>query len=341
MPTISEVASLAGVSIASVSLYLNGKAKGRISPDKQKKIVNALRELNYVKKNPVKLKQSSYASHDVYTIGLFWATDARSSLLGEVVQGTLNFAKTAPLGLDFRIMICPFKPDELYKDKILIDPSNHGLDAAIIGNTSLTDTQFLNSITPDIPIVLFNRNLPQYHSVTIDNNALGACVAKLIAERGFNSCAVFRALSPFPALNSRMDGFVTECRRSNILLPNMAVYFIQDSIEDSMKAAENLLDLASRPKVLFCDSDLIALGALHVFNKVGLKIPDDLSIICVGMNCIPAIISSVPSLTSVDLPISQISKECMKVLSKVLHNETSDILHIELSTSITLRESFV
>ena len=47
MPTLKDVAALAGVSAATVSLYLNGKAAGRISSQKQKEIEEALQQLSY------------------------------------------------------------------------------------------------------------------------------------------------------------------------------------------------------------------------------------------------------------------------------------------------------
>ena len=48
MPTLKDVAALAGVSAATVSLYLNGKSAGRISQQKQKEIEEALKQLSYL-----------------------------------------------------------------------------------------------------------------------------------------------------------------------------------------------------------------------------------------------------------------------------------------------------
>ena len=47
MPTLKDVAALAGVSAATVSLYLNGKAAGRISSQKQKEIEDGRRRRRY------------------------------------------------------------------------------------------------------------------------------------------------------------------------------------------------------------------------------------------------------------------------------------------------------
>ena len=87
MPTLKDVAALAGVSAATVSLYLNGKSAGRISQQKQKEIEEALKQLSY---------QPSSASRQLKELDTFLYTqllllgspDPRSALLGKVMAGS-------------------------------------------------------------------------------------------------------------------------------------------------------------------------------------------------------------------------------------------------------------
>ena len=55
MPTLKDVAALAGVSAATVSLYLNGKSAGRISQQKQKEIEEALNKAKQIKGMPTEI----------------------------------------------------------------------------------------------------------------------------------------------------------------------------------------------------------------------------------------------------------------------------------------------
>lgn len=341
MPTLKDVAALAGVSAASVSLYLNGKADGRVSPLKQKAIDDAIAQLSYQPNAVSRQLRALSPQNSVHTVAVYWAADARSALLGKVMSGIQASILNNQNSQEFNIVICSFKSNELYHVKSLLEPEKYGHDAAIIANTSSIDMQYLNSITPTIPIVLLNRHLPQYHSVKINNHAMGAAIADLIAERGYKSVAVFRTLSPFPALNSRVNGFIDRCRQLKIELPNRSLFFTSDSTEGGIQAARDLIRVPQKPDVLFCDSDSIALGALYAFHEAGIRIPEDLSVVCISMNNSSIISCSIPALTASEVPLKKISQVCMDQIGEILRTGNKEPVHIELETEIVLRESFL
>ena len=168
MPTLKDVAALAGVSAATVSLYLNGKSAGRISQQKQKEIEEALKQLSYQPSSASRQLKELGTSPLIYTVAVYWAADPRSALLGKVMAGIQSsLAKNQMTNCN--IVICPFKPNELYKEKGLIDPKLYNYDAAIIANTAVMDMQYLDSIMPPIPVVLLNRRSDQYSYVSINN----------------------------------------------------------------------------------------------------------------------------------------------------------------------------
>ena len=120
MPTLKDVAALAGVSAATVSLYLNGKSAGRISQQKQKEIEEALKQLSYQPSSASRQLKELGTSPLIYTVAVYWAADPRSALLGKVMAGIQSsLAKNQMTNCN--IVICPFKPNELYKEKGLID----------------------------------------------------------------------------------------------------------------------------------------------------------------------------------------------------------------------------
>ena len=80
MPTLKDVAALAGVSAATVSLYLNGKSAGRISQQKQKEIEEALKQLSYQPSSASRQLKELGTSHLIYTVAVYWAADPRSAL---------------------------------------------------------------------------------------------------------------------------------------------------------------------------------------------------------------------------------------------------------------------
>lgn len=340
MATLKDVAALAGVSAATVSLYLNGKATGRISAQKQKEIEDAIRQLSYEPNAASRQLRSLGKKKQFYTIAVYWASDIRSSLLGKVLSG-IQESILEKGSLNFHVVFCPYVPNELFKEKGLLEPEFFNYDAAIIANTTLMDMQYLNSITPSIPIILLNRYLPQYNTVSVDNKKMGADLADLIADRGYKSVSVFRTQSPFLAADDRVSGFISKCRERGIEMPNRALFYTDGSIDGGIEAANEFFKLSERPEVVFCEVDSIALGALYQFHEQGVRIPEDLAVISVGMHHSATTKCCIPPLTVSEVPLSQMAKVCTDVAIEKL--TSSDIVnepaHIQLNTRIILRES--
>lgn len=338
MSTIKEVAALAGVSSATVSLYMNGKAAGRISLQKQQEIEQAIQQLSYQPNKVAQRLRSTNSARAAYTVAVYWAADFRSSLLGKVIVG-LQDSILENQNDNIHIVICPYAVNELYKEKGFLQADLY--DAAIIANTSPGDMQYLDSITPVIPVVLLNRYLEQYHTVKIHNHKMGANIADLIHDRGYKRVAIFRTLTPYFALADRVAGFLEACREHDIIIPNDAVFFSENSPAGGTQSASDFLKLVQKPDVIFCDSDAIALGALHAFHKAGIRIPEDFSLIAVGLHNSSATQWSIPTLTVSEVPLREMAQACMDHVIRILTQSDSEAKHLELETSIIFRESFV
>lgn len=340
MATLKDVAALAGVSAATVSLYLNGKAAGRISAQKQKEIEEALKQLRYQPTSASRQLKELEKGPRRYTIAVYWASDPRSALLDKVMGG-IQASMLKNHTENFNIVIYPYKTNELHRHNSLIDPWLYSYDAAIIANTGAADMQYLNSIRPTIPVVLLNRRLDNYSSVYIDNHGMGGSLADLIAEKGCKSVAVFRSQLPYLAVDERVAGFIDRCRQLKLELPNHALIYTDNSTDGGIRAAQTYLALARQPEVVFCDSDLIALGALYAFYQAGVRIPEDLPLVSIGHRN-PACQCSIPPLTMAEIPLSEMAEGCMDAVTELLLNPSSrdTLIQRELPTEITMRESF-
>lgn len=338
MSTIREVASRAGVSTAAVSLYLNGKAKGRVSQAKQLQIEEAVKELNYQTSSSSRPFRRVATGQIVYTIAIYWASDSRSALLGKVMSG-IQEAILKHRDIHLNIVICPYKVNELYKEESLIKPELYNYDALIIANTAIMDMQYLSSITPVRPIVLLNRKLPQYSSVFIDNEKMGADLSDLIIKKGHKSVSVFRTYSSFIATNDRVSGFIEGCRANGLELPNDALFYTQNSIDGGIETAKKFLRLSTRPDVIFCDSDAIALGTLYYFHQTGIKVPEHVSVVSIGMYHSSTTRCSIPPLTVSEVPLQQMAAGCIECLMEILTKKSTHPIQRQLETSILERAS--
>lgn len=334
MSTIRDVASLAGVSVSTVSIILNGKAQDRkISSATQGKVLDAVKALNY--RPNVSAKKLRDGLKKEYSIAIYWASDYRTHFLARLITGIQS--EVLKYDYPISIVICPYKNDFLHLEKGLFKGA---FDAAVIANTSPVDMDHLNKLPPSIPFVLYNRVAERYNTVTIDNFAAGCKAAMLFIENGYKKIGMVLSKNPYLAMSNRSKGFAETCSINNVKIQNEHIIIAPDnSIHGGAVAAEQLLQLHCRPQAVFCDSDALAQGMLYVFHQNQIHIPEELAIIAMGMGNPEANKYSIPSLTVVEVPIEKIASECIRLIIDVLEHHIDTPTHIQYDSPLIIRES--
>lgn len=335
MSTIKDVAKLAQVSTATVSIILNGKSDERkISRETQEKVMAAIKELDYHPNiSARKLRNQSDSNNP--TIALYWASDDRVHLMSRFLIGLQNEAMKCDHNFD--IVICPYQNDSLHLEKGL--KSRTLFNAAIIANTSISDMNYLKDNTPEIPVVLFNRSSDRYSAVFVDEYKMGEKAAQLFSKNRHKTAGIMRANSVYSTMDTRSKGFIETCNSNNIEVNSSSIISCDNTMEGGVQAAKEFLQLENPPKALFCCSDNIALGALHVFNKQGIKVPEDVEIIAVGMNNIENAKFSNPPLTVVNTPMEEMAKACINLISDLVDSKLEKPTSIMCDTPLIIRES--
>lgn len=339
MPTLKDVASLAGVSIAAVSLYANGKSQGRVSPETQRKIAQAIEETGYVIADH-KVHENSAEPRTTKTIAIFWSIDFKRNLLGACMGGIQTAIVESGLAdEDYDFIIRPYESDQLYKQKRYLCSRQY--HAALIFNLSMMDMQYLQSIVPQIPIVLINRLMKQYHCVFIDSAKIGDQAAELIHEKGYSSlCTVGYQSSRYLAINSRHTEFINACRTKKIEIPNEFQLYTDNSIEGGIAAAKEYLSYSNRPNMIFAATDSIAFGIAKHFHEAGIRIPEDCGLFCYGFERAELTEYAIPPISSIDISTFRLGKSGMELILEILNKGISMPQHIDFPCSISLRDSF-
>ena len=100
---------------------------------------------------------------------------------------------------------------------------------------------------------------------------------------------------------------------------------------------KKLLLLKDRPTGLFVHNDLAAIGAMKAIKEVGLKVPDDISLI--GFDNIKEGEYSEVPLTTVDQPKEEIGKKLVEVLLERIESLERPLRQIVLQTKLIIRDS--
>lgn len=332
MAGLKEIAELAGVSVGTVSLVLNGRAKElRISPATEDKILQAARELDY--RPNVSARRLRRSAHDsVPTIAVFWASDFPSELLGRFFIGLQN----SLLGKhEFEVMVQPYRQSELHASNLLT--AGELFHGVILTGVSDSDIQFLEENPIRSPIVVFNRRLSNYSSVYVDDVEAGRKTAALFAAKGHRRVGMIAPDVQTVSISGRRTGFMDGAREHGLELPDAFNFQVPMSMLGGQIAAGMLTALSEPPTALFFPNGIMAVGALPVLHRAGIRIPEELEIVTYGDSEHERF--TLPALSSQILPVETMASACVDVLMGILKGQLQAPHAERFETPFVFRES--
>jgi LacI family repressor for deo operon, udp, cdd, tsx, nupC, and nupG len=101
--------------------------------------------------------------------------------------------------------------------------------------------------------------------------------------------------------------------------------------------AMNILSLPNRPDGVFAISDVFAVATIHAAKRLGLRIPEDISIIGFDNVAISSMID--PPITTIEQPGIKIGAQALELLIEKINNPTIGKKQIILDTELIVRES--
>lgn len=187
-------------------------------------------------------------------------------------------------------------------DGMLLLGSRLPFDASIEEQRNLPPMVMANEFAPEL-------ELPTVH---IDNLTAAFNAVNFLHELGHQRIGCIAGPEEMPLCHYRLQGYVQALRRSGITVDPHYIARGNFTYEAGANALEQLLALPQPPTAVFCHSDIMALGALSLAKRRGLKVPDDLSII--GFDNISLSEFCDPPLTTVSQPRFDIGREAMLLL---------------------------
>lgn len=336
MPTLKDVAQLAGVSVTTVSIVLNGKAQERKIPMSTcARIEGAMRTLNYQPNIAARRLRKNEQTKPI--VALYWPIDHRTHTLAFMINQIQTEIKRRNFSCEF--IIQTYENDHLERDADAI--INGDYNAVIIGGLSSKDLDFLQSVPLQISVVLINRYLEKCSTIMVNNARIGDMAVKLFSQKGYGRVGMIASRNTYVASSQRIAGFLDACQAQGLEVPPEWRLHTENTMEGGVLVAQRFMQLQSKPKAIFCDSDLIAIGMIHYFNRSGLRIPQDLEIISVGSMLDNTYTTySTPSISTIALPHDAIASTAISLTIDSLAFNSIKPQHIAIDPDLFLRESF-
>lgn len=320
-PTSQDVADRAGVSRSAVSFVMNGRADGNIAKDKQLRILHAAKELNYTP-NAVARSLQSQRTH---TIGVVTDSIAGGPFAGKLLQGANNTSFNA----GYLLLVIDTQSEDIREDNAFNTLLNRQVDALVFATMSLRAHQ-PHAAMRGVPSVLANSFDPAgtLRSVIPDEIAGGRAAAQVLLDAGHTCIAYLSGTGELVATERRTQGF--DAALSAAGLPAVTAVEAGWEINDGFAAAMLLLannhghsPKRERPTGVVCANDRVALGVMLACGQLGLRVPEDLSIVGYDDDE-PLARTTVPGLTTVALPHREMGERAVELLLADLNGDTRE-----------------
>ena len=324
--TMREVAEKAGVSPATVSRVLNKTQY--ISPATEQRVLEVVRQLNYYKN--VHARRLATGQSDLFGLVI---SEIANPYFPEIIRGF----QAAAWDRGFDVLLFNTEYQESRTKSVIRKLIESDVRGVAVMTSSLDKSTTSELTAAGVGVVFCNLGAPErlISNISIDYQrgisqaiehvvALGHRRAAIIAGPGNNRTAITirralvtglneRKLSPFP---------VIECNYR---------------VDSGASAVRAVLSQPERPTVIFCGSDLIAMGAMKTLEEESVQVPDDVSV--VGIDDISFAFLARPPLTTISVPRERLGVIAFEALEKVLKLKRRKGAEYYLETELVVRRS--
>jgi LacI family transcriptional regulator len=309
MPTIKDVARLAGVSTATVSHVINGTRY--VSQELHNRVTEAMVRLRY---RPNRLAQS-LRSGETKSIGLI-VPDNSNPFFGEVAR----ICEDVGFQNGYNVFLCN-SDESLEKEAAYINMLIAKQIDGVILLSSGSDSSALRELARlNIPVVVTDRDSPDLDCdrVVVNNQRGGYQATRHLIDLGHRRIACIGGPKKLVTSQQRLKGYRRALKEAGIAANPEYVVYGDFRFQSGEEALQQLLQVEPQPTAVFACNDLMAIGALRALHRAGLRAPEQLSL--VGFDDIPFSSVVVPALTSVAQPVKELAQTSMKLLLDHIKN---------------------
>jgi DNA-binding LacI/PurR family transcriptional regulator len=299
--TLQTIADRVGVSRMTVSNAFS--RPDQLSPALRRRILAAAEELGYAGPDPA---ARALARGSTGAIGVLLTDSLHVAFTDEIATSFLAAvaAELAPTGLALTLLTT--SPDQ----QDVIPARDVAIDGALIYSCDPSSAGTAWLVRRKLPIVLVDQApQPGLRSVNIDDRGGARAAAQLLVDLGHRRIGILStsAVGPFGELADPLSDEFSHVTRQRLAgwLDALHPAGIKPTVlqqppyspAEEIAAAHQLLESVDRPTAILCFSDAIARNVVQVAQEIGLRVPEDLSV--VGFDDSPLAARLRPALTTV------------------------------------------
>jgi LacI family transcriptional regulator len=334
--TINDVAELAAVSIKTVSRVVNGEPN--VHHSTREKVQKAIAKLNYRPNASAR----NLASDRARLIGLIYDDPSAYKIpsAGYVIrmqQGALRACKAS----SYELLIHPCN----YRSRAVCDELRTLIDqfrpAGIVVAAPLSNMPRIVRAVADTGTALVRLSPGSsgngQYSVSTTDRAASAAMTRYLASLGHQRLAFIKGHPNHKAVAGRWLGYREGLRECGLDVSEELVIAGDNSFGSGEACGMKLLQRKHRPTAIFAANDDMAAGVIRVADRLGVRIPDELSV--AGCDDIALAQQVYPALTTIRQPFAEMAERAATTL--ISHTRRRQVLEGEeiIAAELIVRDS--
>lgn len=340
-----DIARLAGVSRSTVSRVLNNYSD--IPQRTKDKVMRIIQQHHYEPHTSARV----LAGKGTDTIGLFVVSMAERKAGNRIYQNHY-FAPIVDTVIDtanaagyYVLVHTVYSEDDYLKIKQAY--LQRRIDAGIIVGTQKDIERVADICRIDKPLVLVDYDTEELIGQELHRDGLfvvnsddyeGACQAmRYLIGLGHRTIGHIQGRMNTYSGRQRYMAYVDMMTEHGLPIDEAVILPGEFLKEKAYEETARMLKRRTAPSALFAANDDMALAAMQALKDNGLQVPDHVSV--VGFDDIPIVSQLQPALTSVRLPIIDMSQRAVKQLIAICAGSACSFAHVTLPTRLVVRDS--
>jgi LacI family transcriptional regulator len=331
--TLAVIAASAGVSVATVSKVVNGRAD--VSPTTRALVQELLAQHDYVARRPESAKAVARPAQP--TVELLFHSDISAYSI-ELIQGVLDAGAASGVAVVVTRHPAPGPGQVAQWVADLVATDRRAVISTMDHNLTAKDVEALAAAR--VPLVVVDPvHLPvvEITSVGSTNFAGGVAATRHLLSLGHRRIGYIGGPAFAISNQARQQGYRAAMESAGADVPDGYLRTGDFLYENGLREGLALLKLAEPPTAVFAGSDEMALGVIEAARSLAVRVPEDLSVI--GFDDTNVARLSSPPLTTIRQPLRDMGAVALRTAMRLAAGEDLDSHHVELATQLVIRRS--
>ena len=321
--TLASLAARAGVSLTTISKVLNGHPD--VAAETRSRVEDLLRRSGYRRRG------NGRRSNAVELV----LPDLHGSLSLELIDGVREGASESGCSLTLTVA-----GDAAVTDHSWLEPVLERRPAAVIVYAGVVATARDTLRSRGIPVVVVEPSDaadPAVPALGVAHWSAAVTATRHVIELGHRRIAAMSGPVSVVGSHARLDGYRSAMHLAGLTVPDGWARFDDADAEAGERAARELLVSSHPPTAILAGSDMQALGVLNAVRGLGLRSPEDVSV--VGYDDEPVSSSSSPRLTTVHRPLRELGLAAARLALRLDDDVAAATTRVDFAATLVLRDS--